>query len=276
MRTVGLAVYYRRHLPADRATVRRVAGLLVDPRWPWIPWYARFVGVDPRDDQSAVRVGGKNGAAPLVKGMMSPKLTSLRMVRAMADDNHATATLDFGATRATSKDETPYELLITLRSSELPPGKSFDEWLTLAHELVTAVDARHATLGAWPTYDLAMRDTWHTRVVLDTPNGDAALNALPEDLDEQIDLTRKWNHHLATYARHPRWGNYLNAGHLAAIGGVERIRAEVEPARLEAVGELTYIQLTDSIDTALSPLADGRRRRLQALMAPILVGAATS
>jgi hypothetical protein len=76
-----------------------------------------------------------------------------------------------------------------------------------------------------------------------------------------------------TYARHPRWGTYLNAAHVAAIGGEARIRAEVEPAKIDAVGELTYIQLTDSVETALTPLAGERRQRLESLMAPIILGA---
>ncbi|MBE7452048.1 MAG: hypothetical protein HS111_25135 [Kofleriaceae bacterium] len=40
------------------------------------------------------------------------------------------------------------------------------------------------------------------------------------------------------------------------------------------MGELTYIQLTESIETgAATPVAGERRRRLEDLMAPILVGA---
>lgn len=111
-------------------------------------------------------------------------------------------------------------------------------------------------------------------MVLDTARGDTPLDDLPADLDQQTDLLQLWWKKLGrTCARHPRWGTYLNSVHVAAIGGVERIRAEVQPARLEAVGELTYIQLTDSIETGMSALAGERRRKLQALMAPILLGA---
>lgn len=63
------------------------------------------------------------------------------------------------------------------------------------------------------------------------------------------------------------------AGHVAAIGGVARIAAEVAPAVIQPVGALTYVQLTGSIDTALTPEAGAKRRALEALMAPILVGA---
>ena len=270
---VGLAAYFPRSPSRDRAVVERVAQLLVDARWPWIPWYAQFVGLHKRDDTASVRVGGKNGYAPLVGGMMSPRFQVLRMNRARGDKNFTSVELPFHP-RQETWGEAPYALWITCRSAELPEGKQFEDWITLAHELIAALGVLNATLGAWPTFDHAIRDTWLTRMILDTPKGDTPLNDLPEDFESQINLLQKWWSKVGrTYARHPRWGTYLNAGHVAAIGGVERIRAEVQPARIDAVGELTYIQLTDSIETAMSAEAGERRRALQALMAPILVGA---
>ena len=97
---------------------------------------------------------------------------------------------------------------------------------------------------------------------------------LPEAFRAQLDAVGSHLRQIGrAYARHPRWGTYLHAEHLAAIGGVDRVRAEVAPARIEPVGALTYLQLTDSIDTALTPEAGAKRRALEALMAPILVGA---
>lgn len=271
---VGLSAYFAKPVSRDRAVVERVARLLVDPRWPWIPWWAHFVGYHKRDDTAGVKVGGKNGNAVLVGGMLSPRFQVLRMNRAMGDKNFTTVELPFDPRRLEMTREAPYEMWITCRSHELPEGKRFDDWIELAHELVDAVGALHAIIGAWPTYDMAIGDTWLTRIILDTPKGDIPLNDPPEDFMAQRDLLQEWPHKVGrTYARHPRWGTYLNAGHVAAIGGVERIRADVQPARIEAVGELTYIQLTDSIETAMSAEAGARRRALQALMAPIIVGA---
>lgn len=271
---VGLSAYFAKAVGQDRQLAERVAGLLVDKRWPWIPWFAQFVGLHKRDDTRSVRVGGKNGYAPLLDGFLSPRLQTLRMNRARGDGDFTSVELPFDATMLGWDYEAPYELLITCRSAELPDGKTFDGWITLAHDLLAELGAMNATIGAWPTHSHAIRDTWHTRIVLDTPRGDTPLNDLPEDLNEQIDLLKRWRRNVGrTYARHPRWGTYLNAGHVAAIGGVDRIRAEVQPARIDAVGELTYIQLTDSIETGMSALAGERRRKLQALMTPILVGA---
>jgi len=271
---VGLAAYCPHRVARDPAVVERVAKLLVDPRWPWIPWYASFQGVHKRDDRSAVRVGGKNGFAALVEGMSSPRLSTLRMDRARGDSNFTSVQLPFDARQETWGREAPYAVWITCRSAALPAGKSFDAWLTLAHELVATLGALTGTIGAWPTFDLAIRDTWRTRMVLDTPRGDLPPNPLPADLDPQIAPPGEWQKTLGlTYARHPRWGTYLHARHIAAIGGVERIRAEVAPAKIEAVGELTYIQLTESIETAMTAVSGEKRLRLQALMAPIIVGA---
>jgi hypothetical protein len=271
---VGMAAYFVRPVSEAHDLAERVAQLLVDRRWPWIPWYAEFVGVHKRDDTASVRVGGKNGYAPLLGGITSPRFQKLRMNRARGDKDFTSVNLPFHAHRLEWGYEAPYDLWITCRSAELPEGKTFDNWGSLAHDLVTAVGAVNATIGSWPTYDHAVRDTWLTRMVLDTPKGDIALNDLPEDFESQIDLLQRWRKRLGrTYARHPRWGTYLNATHVAAIGGVERIRAEVQPARIDPVGDLTYIQLTDSIETGMSPQAGARRRKLQALMEPILLGA---
>lgn len=272
---IGLAAYFASPVWRDPERVRKIAGLLVDPRWPWVPHWASYSGVHKRDDRPSVRVGGTaNGTEPLVIGMLNPKMSRLRMNRARGDKNFTSVSLDLG--RDDQEEwgyEAPLQLWITCRSAELPPDKSIDEWLTLAHDLVSEVGALNATLGAWPTFDMAIHDTWRVRTILDTPRGDHNLG-LPADFETQIDLLAKWEKFLGrTYARHPRWGTYLNAEHVAAIGGVERIRAEVQPARIDPVGELTYIQLTASIDTGLTAEAGEKRRRLQELMAPILLGA---
>lgn len=65
---VGLAAYFDRAVWRDREHYCRISNLLVDPRWPWIPWWASFSALHKPDDRSSVRVGGKNGATPLIDG----------------------------------------------------------------------------------------------------------------------------------------------------------------------------------------------------------------
>ena len=110
-----------------------------------------------------------------------------------------------------------------------------------------------------------MSDASMLRMVLDTRWGQYELGVLPSSAD-RTDRRMIGK----TYARYPRWGTYLNEAHLAAIGGAERVLADVTPARIDRIGDLTYIQLTASIETAMTVECGERRRRLEALMAPIL------
>jgi hypothetical protein len=249
---------------------------LVDPRWPWLPWWASYSGIRKQDDRKSVRVGGKNGIAPLLPTLTDEKLSMMHLNHAMGEGNFTSVMLDLDRRRNEWGYEAPFQLLVSCRNAELPAGKSFADWIALAHELVSAVGAFNATIGAWPTYDMAIGDTWLTRIVLDTPKGDINLG-VPEKFDEQITLIQKWKKKLGrTYARHPRWGTYLHAGHVAAIGGLDKIRAAVDPAVITQVGQLTYVQLTASIDTGMSAEAGEKRTKLEALMAPILLGAPLS
>lgn len=268
---VGLAAYFTVPPSEDPTRSARIAELLVDRRWPWLPWWASYTAWDKRQDGTSKRVGGINGVTPLLATLARRDLMTLRLNRAAGRDNFTSVALSLDEHSAKRGD--PLTLWITCKTIDLPKGKSFAEFLALAHELILAVGADHATLGAWPTYNQAIHDTWLIRTIVDTPRGDTNLG-LPADFDMQMDLLAKWRHKVGrTYARHPRWGTYLHADHVAAIGGVEQIRAVVAPARIEAVGALTYVQLTESIDTALTPEAEHKRHALQALMTPILLGA---
>lgn len=93
---VGLAAYFERAVWRDVERCKQIASLLVDKRWPWLPWWASFSGIHKRDDRASVRVGGKNGALPLEHGFASPTLTTLYMDRAKGDDNFSTVMLDLG------------------------------------------------------------------------------------------------------------------------------------------------------------------------------------
>ena len=267
----GLAAYFPRALWRDATRLDAAARLLVDPRWPWLPWWAEFVGVDKRDDQRSARVGGKNGVAPLLEGLTSPRFGKLRMNRTMGDRNYTSVLLDLGRCNEESRGwEAPFRLLMTCRAAEHPAGRTIEAWISLAHALVTTVGALPGILGVWPTYRSAVGDTLLVRVVLDTPAGNYNLG-IAGDFERQMNAVTRWEPRIGrTYARYPRWGTYLNAAHVQALGGIDHVRAVLQPARVDAVGELTYVQLTDDVASALTPQADERRRAFEALMAPIL------
>lgn len=70
-------------------------------------------------------------------------------------------------------------------------------------------------------------------------------------------------------AREPEWGTYLTRAHSDAIGGVEGIRAAVNPHRILEANGVLFVQLTP-YDQALSPATDEKRRRFLQLMDPIV------
>ena len=259
----GLAAYFDKPIWRDPARVERIARLLLDDRWPWLPWYAAFYGIDRQYDRPSKRVGGKNGVEFLVEGLMSPTVSRLAMVRSKGDGNHGEVKIATG--RHVNKHDAPFSLIALSRVAELPVGKTTAGWLSLVQDLVVEVAPLNAILCVWPGRNPAMSDTRMLRMVLDTRWGQYELGVLPSSAD-------RTNRSMIgrTYARYPRWGTYLSEAHLAAIGGAERVLADVAPARIDRIGELTYIQLTASIETAMTVESGERRRRLETLMAPIL------
>lgn len=266
----GVAIYFPRITWKTDAGADELAKLLTDGRWPWLPWWISFSGKHRRDDIKSTRVGGKSGMEALRRGLRADGMRSLYMNRSSTGENFARVALDLNEAKIDPRHETSFEMLLTSKATELPANKSFDGFLSLVGDLVQAIGGLHAVVGIWPSYEWAICDTWLMKTVLDTPSGVFDLG-VPKRFQEQVSLTGTWSGFFGhTSARHPRWGNYLNDAHLASIGGVDRIRREVDPAVIQRVGQLTYVQLTSSVDTAMSAEAGAKREQLEALMAPIL------
>ena len=244
----------------DPALAERVGALMFDERWPWLPWYLSYDGIDRPYDRASTRVNGKTGPAALAEGLLDAKLDRARLRRTVDGVAVSEAELDLGRI-----GQWPFEFLMVTRVANLPPGKTGEAWLALVHDLLRELSPRNAVLGIWPAYSPAHSDALKMRIVLDTRWSQHELGVVPTSADPTAS-------HLIgrRYARYPRWGTYLKDEHLAAIGGADRVRAEVEPFAIERIGSVTYIQLTEAIETAMTPLAGERRRRLETLMAPIL------
>ncbi|CAN5143420.1 hypothetical protein BH11MYX1_BH11MYX1_47220 [soil metagenome] len=73
-----------------------------------------------------------------------------------------------------------------------------------------------------------------------------------------------------TYLRAPCWGTYLSPRHLDAIGGRAKVIAEVQPAIIRELGQLTYFQLSKGVEDALTPATETKRTKFEALVAPLL------
>jgi hypothetical protein len=259
----GVAAYFDQALWRDPARVERVARLLLDERWPWPPRHASCSGIDPAHDRPWTELDREHGVELLARYLVDPTVSALRVRHAAGDADHGHATIDSG--RADWNRDAPFDLDMISRIAELPTGKNTASWLALVHDLIVEVAPLNAIVCVWPDHDRTVSDVAQMRIVLDTRDGESELGVVPTAADR---TPRRCIG--KTYARHPRWGTYLNADHLAAIGGEARVAAEVAPARLDRCGALTYIQLTDTIESAMTAECDERRRRLQALMTPIL------
>lgn len=72
------------------------------------------------------------------------------------------------------------------------------------------------------------------------------------------------------YVRFPRWGTLYSHAHVAQLGGVGAIVDAVQPAVVRELGGGVYVQLTDSLETALGDEAQAKQRAFEALVEPLL------
>lgn len=215
---------------------------------------------------------GKKAKGFLFDGIVSPSHRVLTLYRSTLEvDNHAHATLETGQVALPADCECPFKLDGQTRGNELPDGASLGAWIELVHELMVACDVGSAVMPVWSTASACLSDISFMRIVVDS-------RWMPEvDLGPPVDFALEnsranyWRIELGgTYVRHPRWGTYLRRARLDRIGGLDRVKDEVQPARVLELGELVFIQLTDRPETALTVEGEGKRRTLAAIMAPIL------
>jgi hypothetical protein len=74
-----------------------------------------------------------------------------------------------------------------------------------------------------------------------------------------------------TYARFPRWGTLVGRAHVEHIGGIDAIVSAVHPAVIRPLGEGVYVQLTETVATALSDESLAKQARFTELLAPLLL-----
>jgi hypothetical protein len=72
------------------------------------------------------------------------------------------------------------------------------------------------------------------------------------------------------HMRFPRWGTLVSYDHLAALGGLDAIAAAITPARTLSLSGGVFIQLTDSVTTAMGDEAMAKQRAFIELAAPLL------
>lgn len=269
---LGFAGYYATRICEDRARAERIASLLVDDRWPWPPWWAQFWLRDKFGKSTRSRkVVGTKGAAVIADGIASPDHRRLSLYRSSDEsDDFSHADLYTGRRVICVDHETPFDVWGLTHAYDLPTGKDLGAWVRMVHELMVAIDVASATIPVFKGKVSCLNDvTLSRRVTL------SGVDFVPPDYPRQNERAIHVREKLGgTYVRHPRWGNYLGRGHIAKIGGLDRIRAEVAPAQIVELGNLVFVALTNDPRDALTAECERKRSALEALMAPIVAPAA--
>jgi hypothetical protein len=107
----GFAGYYSTRLYDDSDRARRIATLLVDARWPWVPWWAQFGLRDDFHKQTRSRkVVGPKGSEFLSGGLTSPDYDRLFVYRSSQESkDFAAAKLYTGRRVISPHHEKPFE-----------------------------------------------------------------------------------------------------------------------------------------------------------------------
>ncbi|NVB80738.1 MAG: hypothetical protein HOV81_20245 [Kofleriaceae bacterium] len=251
-------------LKSDRVT--NVAELLTDPRWPWQPSLVRPM---PSPGEGLYPWPGGKIAAKALRGAVedvirSDSATGIYLSTSRQDaGNHVFLIVDNGTPRTHKEGRIPYTALGLCRYP-VPPGKSIDAWLALVRELATVLEAKHGVIwvDADERYIIARQFVSGSPRPREAP--DHPGNESYRIIHARRDLGER-------YVRFPGWATFLRSAHVDAIGGREKLLATVNPPVVHDVGDLLYLQLSASVDDALSDETQARRRALIELLTPIIV-----
>jgi hypothetical protein len=270
---VGFAGYFAPRLYQDPARAARVAALLVDRRWPWPPWWMScgVVGSFTKRTRSR-KVVGARGEGLLRERMLDPEVRALELYRNSNEvENHAHAWIETGTVLIGRDWEQPFKVYGQTRAHDLPAGNAIEDWITLVHELMVTVDVGNAVMPVWPAASAVLADTTFGRIVVDSRwRGEIDLGPSP-DISAQNLRESDWRDSLGgKYVRSPRWGTYLRTAHVEQVGGVDRIRSAVAPAKIVDLGALVFVQLTGRLEDATNEECEAKRRAFERVLAPLI------
>jgi hypothetical protein len=244
----------------------RISALLTDPRWPWQPQLTRPDQCPGQDLYSWK--SGKIPSARLseeIRAIIASEVTAGVILALSRKDslNHCWIHLKTGRPSILHEGvEAPLVGLGLCRTENLPKGKSVEAWLEVVHELVATTQSANAVIWIDDDERRILSRQYGTGVRQPKRSEDYPPN---ENVRVQLGRARLG----VRYARPPGWGTYLNSIHVAAIGGRERIREVVQPPVMRDVGELLYLQLSESVADALSSEVTTKRHALTTLMEPL-------
>lgn len=272
---IGFAARYATRLVDSRERASHVASLLVDPRWPWPPASLTTGEVAELTKRTRTqRVAGASGQKRILERILDPVTRIVQLSRHSQAEQYCQAWIETG-TFTLSGWEQPFKASGHTRVHDLHAGRTINEWIPLVHELMVTLDVASAILPLYETANAVLADVLLMSIVLDSRWIGRADLGPGEAFAEQNDHANYWRDLLgATYVRNARWGTYLRMHHIDTVGGIDRIRREVEPARIDQLGELVYFQLTERglASSGIPGRFDSsrsRRRRQQVLRSPM-------
>ena len=268
---LGFAAQYATRLVSSPDRANRVAALLVDARWPWLA--SSFTAGELANltkHSRALRIGGPKSAKQIADSILDPTRRIIRLKRVTRDESFTNVSIDTGTFVLSTWDQ-PFDATGHTRGHDLPEGRSVEGWISLIHDLMVALDVASATLPVYESASAVFADVLLMSIVRDSRWTGTTDLGPGDDFAEQNHRANYWRDRVgATYVRNARWGTYLRDHHIEAVGGLDRIRSEVEPARIDRLGELVYFQLTESVEDAIGPACNAKRRAFDAVLAPIL------
>jgi len=268
---LGFAARYATRLVDSPDRANRVAALLVDSRWPWLAssFTAGELAILTKSSP-AVRVVGEKTAKRIADAILDPTRRIIRIKKVTRDEQFTQASVDTGTFVLSSWDQ-PFSATGHTRGHDLPEGRTVEGWISLIHDLMVAINVASAILPVYATASAISADILLMSIVRDSRWTGTTDLGPGEDFAEQNDRANYWRDLVgAKYVRNARWGTYLRDHHIDAVGGLDRIRREVVPARIDRLGELVYFQLTESIEDALGPACAAKRRAFDIVLAPLL------
>ena len=245
----------------------KIVQILTDARWPWLPNIVRPTQFPGRELYPWK--GGKTArvALPTVVGelLRSDLTTGVNLMSSRTDTtNDAWYLVNNGRPRNFHDDyANPFEAIGVCRTA-VPKGTNIDDWLAVMRELAETMQIGHGIICAeadesWTLARIFLSGTPQPRLPHDHPTNESPrINRVRREMGEH-------------YVRPPAWATFLRRAHVDAVGGRDLLLATVQPPVVHDLGDLLYLQLSASIDDALAPETEARRRALADLLAPITV-----
>jgi hypothetical protein len=217
-------------------SIERVVDALLDERWPWRPKLMRQrVAVGMTTLRKFKQRIPKNAREELIGALSTPEIGVLEL-HAAARDDLDDAWLDMMTGREPLLERRKFSVLALCRLEGMPPECPIEGWIEVMHDLVAAVGAVHGIL--------VCEEEEH--IVQELYLGLIVRNGVPSYARwREIDrCAGAWIG--SRHVRFPRWGTYLRREHVEVVGGRARIAEVVKPAAMRSVGELLFVQLTES------------------------------